>query len=157
MELRNEMQWSDEHTKALTDFDRYFDTRYQKAEVVPYAPAPAQLPTPAQKPALDATTALIVRIAPPVIALTALSSIVAVIGAVAAAVIGAGFAFIAANAVYIGGGVVAVVGVVLAFVGRSSISSNGSDGSNGSAGVAPQNINVIVNVAGQTVMTNGTK
>ena len=149
-----DIEWSEAHTDALTEFDHYFNTRYQKAEVVPYVPAPAQLPAPSQKPALDETTALIVRIAPPVIALTALSSIVAVIGAVKAAVIGAGFAFIAANAVYIGGGVVAVVGVVLAFVGRSSISSNGSDGRNGSTGVAPQNIHVTVNVAGQTVTTN---
>lgn len=146
-----DIEWSEAHTDALTEFDHYFDTRHQKAEVVPYAPAPSQLPAPAQKPALDATTALIVRIAPPVIALTALGSVVCLIVAVTAAAIGAGFAFITANAVYIGGGVVAVVGIVLALVGRGAVVSSGSDGS---SGVAPQNIHVTVNVAGQTVSTN---
>ena len=130
-----DIEWSEAHTDALTEFDHYFDTRYKKAEVVPYATAPAQLPAPAQKPALDATTALIVRIAPPVIALTALSSIVCIIGAVTAAAIGAGFAFITANVMYIGGGVVVVVGVALALVGRAAV----SDGSGKSDTPPPPN------------------
>ena len=46
-----DIEWSEAHTDALTEFDHYFNTRYQKAEVVPYAPAPAQLPVQATKPA----------------------------------------------------------------------------------------------------------
>lgn len=152
-----EMQWSDAHTDALTDFDHYFNTRYQKAEVVPYTPPPAQLPVQVTKPALDSFTATIVRIAPPVVALTAVASIVGVVVATATAVVGAAFAFVSEHAMLIGGGALAVCVAVGALAGRSSISSNGSDGRNGSAGVAAQNINVTVNVSGQTVSTNGSK
>lgn len=101
------------------DIEAYQQARDRKA-VAPYV-EPAQH-FPAQKQAAGDITALIVRLAPPVLALTALGSIVCVVVAMAAAAIGAGFAFITANAVWVGGGVVALVGVVLALVGRGAVS-----------------------------------
>lgn len=123
------MQWDEKQFSELTgqphpDITRYLDTRHLPA---PKSIAPAHLPVQAQNKGLDATTALIVRVGPPVVALTALASIMALIGAVVSAVIGAACLFISEHAMVIGGGALALCAAVGALAGLGGSSSKSSD------------------------------
>lgn len=145
-------EWSDAHTDGLMSVSeqmhliRMEDLRRNKLQS--YVPPVETAPEP-YKSAAHAITDLIVTIAPPLVGLVAIGGVVCVMVSAVAAMVGAVFAFVSANAFWIGGGALAVA-VLAGLFNRGEKQGVGSR-----AGTPPQTINVIVNVAGQNVTTNG--
>lgn len=145
-------QWSDAHQEGLMSVSEQMNLiRMQDVErnkLQGYTPPVETAPEP-YKSAAHAITDLIVTLAPPVVGLVAVGGVLCVLVSAAAAMVAAVFAFVSANAFLIGGGALAVA-VLAGLFNRGEKQSVVSG-----TGTPPQTINVTVNVAGQSVTTNG--
>ena len=145
-------QWEETHyaqlTKPTTDLERYFHDRDKPAPYV--APLPMESEVQPYKSPAHAIGALVVAVAPPVAIGSVVVGFVWIVVVSVAAAAAAVMTFVSTYAIPIGGGVLVLVAVFCAVFGAKAGSEDGTT----SQGTA-QNINVTVNVAGQTVTTNG--
>ena len=142
------MQWDERQYAELTK-EREL-TPYEAYRIGRDTPAPYVEP---QKPAAPAApkpvTSIVADLAKPVLAVTAVGSVVYVIVSTAAMAVGAVMAFVSANAVAVGGGIFAVSSLAIFFSGLGANRQANSPKSE-----AGKIINIHVNVGGENVTVN---
>ena len=145
------MQWDERqyaeltNERELTPHEKYLLGRDTPAQYVePQKPAAPAAPKP--------VTSIVADLAKPVLAVTAIGSVVYVIVSTAAMAVCALMAFVSANAVAVGGGIFAVSSLAIFFSGLWANRQANSPKSE-----AGKIINIHVNVGGENVTVNGSK